>query len=100
MPGDDHLATAAELLDDAAGSASGDESDRLREQADAVAALAARDRGPDHGRLARIEHVLTDVRESVAAEGDDDDDDDGETAETVDRALAELREYRSGVEGV
>jgi hypothetical protein len=96
MPGDDHLATAAELLDDAAGSASGDESDRLREQADAVAALAARDRGPDHGRLARIEHVLTDVRESVAGE----DDDDGETAETVDRALAELREYRSGVEGV
>jgi len=95
MPGD-HLATAAELLDDAAGSASGDESDRLREQADAVAALAARDRGPDHGRLARIEHVLTEVRESVAAE----DNNDGETAETVGRALAELREYRSGVEGV
>jgi hypothetical protein len=89
MPSD-HLATAAELLDDAAERATGDASDRLREQSDAVAALAARDRGPDHGRLARIEHVLTDVSEDV----------DDDTADTVDRALAELREYRSGVEGV
>lgn len=93
MPSD-HLATAAELLDDAAGDAAGNASDRLREQADAVAALAARDRGPDHGRLARIEHVLTDVSDAL---GDDDDD---ATADTVARALAELREYRSGVDGV
>ncbi|MDH5018767.1 DUF7553 family protein [Halobacterium rubrum] len=89
MPSD-HLATAAELLDDAAERASGDAGDRLREQSDAVAALAARDRGPDHGRLARIEHVLTDVSEGV----------DDDTADTVEHALAELREYRSGVEGV
>ncbi|SEW16276.1 DUF7553 family protein [Halobacterium jilantaiense] len=91
MPSD-YLATAAELLDDAAEDAAGDASDRLREQADAVAALAARDRGPDHGRLARIEHVLTDVSEGL---GDDD-----AAADAVDRALAELREYRSGVDGV
>jgi hypothetical protein len=89
MPSD-HLATASELLDDAAAAADGDTADRLRKQADSIAALAARDRGPDHGRLARIEHVLTDVRDAV----------DDDTAETVDRALAELREYRSGVEGV
>lgn len=89
MPGD-HLATAAKLLNDAAEDAAGDASDRLREQADAVAAFAARDRGPDHGRLARIEYVLTDVSEAL----------DGDAADTVDHALAELREYRSGVDGV
>ena len=88
--GSDHLATAAELLDDAASTATGDAADRLREQSDAVAALASRDRGPDHGRLARIEHVLTDVEAGL---GDD-------AAAAVEHALAELREYRSGVEGV
>jgi hypothetical protein len=89
MPSD-HLATASDRLDDAAAAASADAAERLQAQADAVATLAARDRGPDHGRLARIEHVLTDIRGDVA----------DDTAETVDRALAELREYRSGVDGV
>lgn len=86
----EHLATAGELLEDAAEETDGDTADRLREQADALFALADRDRGPDHGRLARIEHALQDVRGAV---GDD-------TAGTIDRALAEVREYRSGVEGV
>jgi hypothetical protein len=93
----DHLATAADLLDDAASTATGDAADRLREQADALAALAARDRGPDHGRLARIEHVLTEVSDDLEA-GSAGDADDASTA--VEHALAELREYRSGVEGV
>ncbi|MFC3477884.1 DUF7553 family protein [Halobacterium litoreum] len=86
----DHLTTAAELLDDASERADGDLGERLRGQADALFALADRDRGPDHGRLDRHMHALRDIE----SEADDD------LAETVERALAELTEYRSGVEGV
>lgn len=90
----DHLETASELLADASDRAGGENDDdlaeRLQTQADAVLALANRDRGPDHGRLDRHMHALGELR----------DDASGDVADTIDRALDEVREYRKGVEGV
>jgi hypothetical protein len=86
----DALAEASTHLRDAADAATGDHRDRLSEQADQLARLADADRGPDHGRLARHEHVLTDVKSDA----------DDAVVEHVDAALDAMREYRSTVEGV
>jgi hypothetical protein len=86
----DALAEASTLLRDAAEAATGDHRGQLYEQADQLARLADADRGPDHGRLARHEHVLTDV----ASEAGDD------VTAKVEAALDAVRDYRSTVEGV
>lgn len=83
------LATASELLADAAQSAD-DDSERLSDLADQLDALSTADEGPDHGRLARIQNALHDLEDSV---GDD-------AAATIAEAHEHVREYRSGVEGV
>jgi hypothetical protein len=65
-------------------------SQRLEAAADQLDTLAERERGPDHGRLARIENALDDVRESVGADA---------TAE-IDAAHDAAVAFRETVEGV
>lgn len=84
------LATAGELLADAAASADDDDSERLSDLADQLDGLSTADEGPDHGRLARIQNALHDLEDSV---GDD-------AAATIAEAHEHVKEYRSGVEGV
>ena len=87
----DELATASELLADAAQSADNDDdSDRLSELADQIDRLSTADEGPDHGRLARIQNALHDLEDSA---GED-------AATTIAEAHEHVKEYRSGVEGV
>jgi len=80
----DALSEARETTDD------GDARERLESYAEQADSMAAVDRGPDHGRLARFEHGLSEVREDLGAEG----------SELVDEALSHVRAYRETVEGV
>ncbi|MGQ4556515.1 DUF7553 family protein [Halobellus sp. GM3] len=79
----DHLRAAAE-------SASGDVQERIYDQSDALAELAASDRTPDHGRLARHMNVLAELADETAGTAHDD----------VVAAREEVSEFREGVEGV
>lgn len=84
------LQDAAATLRDAADAAEAtDAKSRLQDQADHFDSLATADRGPDHGRLARHEHILTEI----AA-------DEPDAAPHVEDALELIRKYRSTVEGV
>lgn len=79
-----HIRTAAEAAtDDAA-------ADRLRDQAGEFETHADRDRGPDHGRLARHERILS----AVAADENDAVD------SAIEDALEEIRAFRATVDGV
>jgi len=78
-----HLQAAAEVAD-------GDVRERLHEQSDHVARLAERDRGPDHGRLARHERTIDNIADSA-----------GEAVAThVEDALESIHAYRETIEGV
>lgn len=84
------LVEAAEALRRAAERAESEQGrDRLQDQADQFERLAEADRGPDHGRLARHEHILTEIA----------DEDDGAAAD-IEAALESIRAYRQTVEGV
>jgi len=83
----EELARASELLESAA-SDSGN--DRLADLADQLSGLATADRGPDHGRLARIQSALNDLQSGDGAA----------VAETIDEADDAINEYRSDLEGV
>lgn len=86
----EELTVAAEALRRAADRAAGDDaSDRLEAQANQFDDLAEAERGPDHGRLARHEHILTEIA----------NEDDGAAAE-IEAALESIRAYRQTVEGV
>ncbi|WP_302081409.1 DUF7553 family protein [Salinibaculum rarum] len=85
----ENLATASDLIATAA-DGSNDASDRLESLADQLETLADRDRGPDHGRLARIESGLDEIQ----ADASDD------VAATIEEALDAIRAYRETVEGV
>ena len=80
----DHLRKALELIDD------DDARERIESHAEQLADLADRDRGPDHGRLARHMTALGEIADGL----------DGEAADHVDAAYEQLKEYRKGVEGV
>ncbi len=85
------LTDAAETLQDAADAATDDDvCERLENQSDAFAELAEAARGPDHGTLARHEHILTEV----AADADSD------VTTHVEDALESIRAFRETVEGV
>jgi|GEM_PF-176280 len=85
------LATASDQLESAADAATDAETaERLRDLADQLDSLATRDRGPDHGRLARIELSLDDLVETA---GDD-------AAADIDAAHEAVVAYRETVEGV
>lgn len=79
----DHVTTAGESIDDAA-------ADRLTDLADQLDRLAIADRGPDHGRLARIESALHEVAEDA----------DADVAGSIDDALDAIHDYRETLEGV
>ncbi|MFD1598500.1 DUF7553 family protein [Halobellus rarus] len=84
------LETASQRLRDASEAAEGDVQRRIYEQSDALATLAARDRKPDHGRLARHMNALAELAEAT----------DGTAHEAVVDARSTLSEFREGVEGV
>lgn len=87
----EELATASDLLDSAAESTdNADYAERLESLSDQLGEVAEAERGPDHGRLARIENALNDLSESTS----------GDTVETINDAHHHVKEYRSGVEGV
>ena len=84
------LQEASEKLRAAAEAADGDVQQRIYDQSDAVATLAARESGPDHGRLARHMNTLAELAEET----------DGDAEEAVRDARSKLSTYREGVEGV
>jgi hypothetical protein len=55
-----------------------------------MAELAAADRGPDHGTLARHENALHELIDAT----------EGDVQANVEAALDSVQEYREGVEGV
>lgn len=84
------LTEAADSLRTAAKNAQSDEtSERLRNQSEKFDSLADADRGPDHGKLAHHEHILTEIA-----------DEDPAAADHVEAALESIRAYRETVEGV
>jgi hypothetical protein len=90
MPQAELLREASDELRAAAESATGELQERIYDQSNQLAELAAAERGPDHGRLARHMNVLDEL--SGEADGDVDDH--------VRAAYEKVKEYRSGVEGV
>lgn len=80
----DFLRQASESAGDA------DLEERLYEQSNQLARLATADSGPDHGRMARIMHVLDDLAEDL----------DGDAQDAVEDAYEKVKAYRSTVEGV
>ncbi|SEQ84793.1 DUF7553 family protein [Natrinema salaciae] len=86
----DELENTAESLAQAADAASDEAQDRLQNQAAKFEDYATADRGPDHGQLARHEHILHDIA----------DDEGGAVADHVDDALESITEFRSTLEGV
>jgi len=86
----DELAEAAEILEQAAEDADGEAAETLREQANQLAALAERDRGPDHGRLDRHQQALTRLEPDV----------DDVVAGRIDEANGLLTAYRKTLPGV
>jgi len=87
----EELATASDLLESSAEDTENDRaSERLAELAGQLERLSTADRGPDHGRLARIQSALNDLQ---SGDGTD-------VAETIDDADDAIDEYRSDLEGV
>ncbi len=80
---------ASAVLAEASRSVEGEEADRLKDQAESLSSLAERDRGPDHGRIARHQQKLKDIQ-----------GDHPSTADAVDEANALLNEYRETIDGV
>jgi hypothetical protein len=83
----EQLRTASEALERAADAVDEEYRDRIESQAASLSDLATRERGPDHGRLARIDRILTEL---IEATGNDD----------IRTARSEVRSYRETVEGV
>ena len=87
----DELENAAESIERAADAASDDEAaERLQNQAAKFADYAGADRGPDHGQLARHEHILNDIA----------DEEGGDVESNLEDALESISAFRETVEGV
>jgi len=84
----EELATASDLLESI--DAEGEAADRLADIADQLSYLSTADRGPDHGRLARIQNAVDEIQTQV----------DDDAAVTIDEALEHVVAYRETVEGV
>ncbi len=85
------LANAADAIDAAAAATADDEAqERLENQAAKFAEYADADRGPDHGQLARHEHILNDIA----------DEEGGDVASKLEDALESISAFRETVEGV
>jgi len=90
MPDRSHLRRASEQLERAAADATGETADRLQDLSGQLDRLADRDRGPDHGRLARIQTAFNDVESDLS----------GDALNAFEAAREAVTEYRRGVEGV
>lgn len=89
--GSDHLDAASDHLRNAAVATTNDEHEqRLYDQSEQLAHLAAADDGPDHGRLARITHALDELSAELGADA----------GEHVDAAKEDVEAYRETVDGV
>lgn len=86
----EELAQAGALLDRAAKAADGEVVDTLRIHAEQLGDMAERERGPDHGRLARHQQRLRDARVSV----------DEEVTSLIDEANQLINDHRETLEGV
>ncbi|MFC6974049.1 hypothetical protein ACFQL1_04165 [Halomicroarcula sp. GCM10025709] len=87
----EELSAASEALESAAESTASDAArERLSDLAAQLDRLSTADRGPDHGRLARIQSALDDI-----GSGDGSD-----VAETLSVADDHIDDYRSDLEGV
>ena len=86
----DKLQEASDLLEAASEATESETSERLSGQADQLASLATRDRGPDHGRLDRHLNTLRELTE----ESED------EVHDRIVEARNAVIEYRETVEGV
>lgn len=86
----EELVHAAEELKHASADASGEVKERLESQADTLQSLAQADKGPDHGRLARIMHALSELKEDA----------DEDTAERIQSAYDHVEAHRETVSGV
>lgn len=85
------IARAGELLQQAgAETAATAERDRLTDLASQLDGLATGDRGPDHGRIARIQAALDEIQPAV----------EDEPAVTIENARDELISYRETLDGV
>jgi len=85
------LATASDRLESAANATeNNDASERLGELAGQLERLSTADRGPDHGRLARIQSALNDLQSDSGAD----------VADAITEADDAINEYRSDLEGV
>ncbi len=85
------LATASDRLESAAEATENDDaSDRLGELAGQLEELSTADRGPDHGRLARIQSALNDLQSGNGAD----------VADSITEADDAVNEYRAELEGV
>lgn len=86
----DELIAASDALAAVADHASDDRAAGLTETAETLAALAERDHGADHGRLARIEYTLRELQDGA---------DEG-VSDGIDDALGHIKAFRKTVEGV
>lgn len=87
----DHLDEASDHLRNAAiATTNEDHEQRLYDQSEQLAKLAASEDGPDHGRLARITHALDELSTELGADA----------AEDVAAAKASVEAYRETVDGV
>jgi hypothetical protein len=87
----EELGAASEALESAAESTDSDDArERLSELAAQLDRLSTADRGPDHGRLARIQSALDDI-----GSGDGND-----VAAAISEADDHINDYRSDLEGV
>jgi hypothetical protein len=83
----DELVTASEALDQAATDVEAEHRERIEDQSESLMNLAERELGPDQGRLDRHMNILNELYDET---GNAD----------VERALEQVREYRTGVSGV
>ena len=87
----EQLVDASEELKQVSGRVDdGEVKERLQNQAEHLRKLAEADHGPDHGRLDRHMHALSDLQNQV----------DDDLAEQVSHARESVRAYRKTVEGV
>lgn len=86
--GREHLRDGAATLERAADALA--DTERAEDLAETLRTLADRDRGPDHGRLARIERALSELKEGA----------DGEATAAIDETTEHVQAYRETVEGV
>ncbi|MFC6733403.1 MULTISPECIES: hypothetical protein [unclassified Haladaptatus] len=87
----EHLKTASEQLAGIAEDVDDEAvSERLAGLAEQVGKFATQTRGPDHGRLARIENALHEIKASV----------DAEQKAAIEQAHEEIKAYRSTVSGI